>query len=124
MVMGRSSSVRRPSGRMGRVLYVKRRAGERRKRLGDLCSPQVSKRRTCRAGAALVRRGENSRNSRSRKACSILKIFPAGPAKTVDRESSNSTREPNLNRVIPADARAGTTVGKYKLHEIVGRGGM
>jgi serine/threonine-protein kinase len=26
--------------------------------------------------------------------------------------------------VIPADARAGTTVGKYKLHEIVGRGGM
>jgi serine/threonine protein kinase len=37
---------------------------------------------------------------------------------------SNSTREPNLNRVIPADARAGTTVGKYKLHEIVGRGGM
>jgi serine/threonine protein kinase len=29
-----------------------------------------------------------------------------------------------LNRVIPADARAGTTVGKYKLHEIVGRGGM
>ena len=29
-----------------------------------------------------------------------------------------------MNRVIPADARAGTTVGKYKLHEIVGRGGM
>jgi eukaryotic-like serine/threonine-protein kinase len=29
-----------------------------------------------------------------------------------------------LNRVIAADARAGTTVGKYKLHEIVGRGGM
>jgi serine/threonine-protein kinase len=29
-----------------------------------------------------------------------------------------------LNKVIPADARAGTTVGKYKLHEIVGRGGM
>src|SRR5580704_11600405 len=29
-----------------------------------------------------------------------------------------------LNRVIPADARASTTVGKYKLHEIVGRGGM
>jgi serine/threonine-protein kinase len=27
-------------------------------------------------------------------------------------------------RIIPADARAGTTVGKYKLHEIVGRGGM
>jgi len=26
--------------------------------------------------------------------------------------------------VIAADARAGTTVGKYKLHEIVGRGGM
>jgi serine/threonine protein kinase len=26
--------------------------------------------------------------------------------------------------MIPADARAGTTVGKYKLHEIVGRGGM
>jgi len=54
----------------------------------------------------------------------ILKIFPVGPAKTTTRESSNSTREPNLNRVIPADARAGTTVGKYKLHEIVGRGGM
>ncbi|HEY5089217.1 MAG TPA: serine/threonine-protein kinase [Polyangia bacterium] len=31
---------------------------------------------------------------------------------------------PAVNRVIPADARAGTTVGKYKLHEIVGRGGM
>ena len=27
-------------------------------------------------------------------------------------------------RMIPADARTGTTVGKYKLHEIVGRGGM
>ena len=26
--------------------------------------------------------------------------------------------------MIPADARAGTTVGKYKLREIVGRGGM
>jgi serine/threonine-protein kinase len=26
--------------------------------------------------------------------------------------------------MTPADARAGTTVGKYKLHEIVGRGGM
>src|SRR3982751_5134979 len=26
--------------------------------------------------------------------------------------------------MIPADARAGTTLGKYKLHEIVGRGGM
>jgi serine/threonine protein kinase len=67
---------------------------------------------------------ENSRNSLSRKACSILKTFPVGPAKTTIRERSNSTREPNLNRVIPADARAGTTVGKYKLHEIVGRGGM
>jgi eukaryotic-like serine/threonine-protein kinase len=29
-----------------------------------------------------------------------------------------------VNRAIPADARAGTTLGKYKLHEIVGRGGM
>jgi serine/threonine protein kinase len=29
-----------------------------------------------------------------------------------------------VNRTLPADARAGTTVGKYKLHEIVGRGGM
>jgi serine/threonine-protein kinase len=29
-----------------------------------------------------------------------------------------------LNKPIPADARAGTTVGKYKLREIVGRGGM
>jgi eukaryotic-like serine/threonine-protein kinase len=29
-----------------------------------------------------------------------------------------------LSKTIPADARAGTTVGKYKLHEIVGRGGM
>ena len=27
-------------------------------------------------------------------------------------------------RMIPADARTGTTVGKYRLHEIVGRGGM
>ena len=26
--------------------------------------------------------------------------------------------------MIPADARTGTTVGKYKLHEIVGRGGQ
>jgi serine/threonine protein kinase len=26
--------------------------------------------------------------------------------------------------MIPADARTGTTVGKYRLHEIVGRGGM
>ncbi len=29
-----------------------------------------------------------------------------------------------MNRVIAADARTGTTVGKYKLHEIIGRGGM
>jgi serine/threonine-protein kinase len=29
-----------------------------------------------------------------------------------------------LNKMIPADARTGTTVGKYKLREIVGRGGM
>jgi serine/threonine-protein kinase len=71
-----------------------------------------------------VRRRENPRNNRAAKACFILKIFPVGPAKTTTRDSSNSTREPNLNRVIPADARAGTTVGKYKLHEIVGRGGM
>ena len=33
-------------------------------------------------------------------------------------------REVPSARVIAADARAGTTVGKYKLHEIVGRGGM
>src|SRR5499425_1878467 len=26
--------------------------------------------------------------------------------------------------MLPADARSGTTVGKYRLHEIVGRGGM
>jgi serine/threonine-protein kinase len=47
-----------------------------------------------------------------------LEDLPAKPIR------SDPTREPNLNRVIPADARAGTTVGKYKLHEIVGRGGM
>jgi serine/threonine protein kinase len=35
-----------------------------------------------------------------------------------------SRRDPILNKMIPADARAGTTVGKYKLREIVGRGGM
>jgi len=29
-----------------------------------------------------------------------------------------------VTRTPPADARTGTTVGKYKLHEIVGRGGM
>ena len=29
-----------------------------------------------------------------------------------------------MNRLQPADSRSGTTVGKYKLHEIVGRGGM
>jgi serine/threonine-protein kinase len=29
-----------------------------------------------------------------------------------------------VNRLQPADSRSGTTVGKYKLHEIVGRGGM
>src|SRR5258708_23048795 len=28
------------------------------------------------------------------------------------------------SRFVPVDARAGTTVGKYKLHELVGRGGM
>src|ERR1700722_4267877 len=41
------------------------------------------------------------------------------PSDLPDRRVSTT-----LNRVIPADARAGTTVGKYKLHEIVGRGGM
>jgi len=30
----------------------------------------------------------------------------------------------DVNRLQPADSRSGTTVGKYKLHEIVGRGGM
>ena len=29
-----------------------------------------------------------------------------------------------MNRAVPIDTRAGTTVGKYKLHEVVGRGGM
>jgi serine/threonine protein kinase len=29
-----------------------------------------------------------------------------------------------VTRIQPADSRSGTTVGKYKLHEIVGRGGM
>ncbi len=29
-----------------------------------------------------------------------------------------------MNRLQAADSRSGTTVGKYKLHEIVGRGGM
>ena len=29
-----------------------------------------------------------------------------------------------MTRIQPADSRSGTTVGKYKLHEIVGRGGM
>ena len=37
-------------------------------------------------------------------------------------EQPHLVRNP-LTRIIPADARAGTTVGKYKLHEIVGRGG-
>lgn len=45
-----------------------------------------------------------------------------------DTRFDDSQREPSVNRVsarvIAADARAGTTVGKYKLHEIVGRGGM
>ena len=40
------------------------------------------------------------------------------------RDPSDRSVSTTLNRVIPADARAGTTVGKYKLHEIVGRGGM
>ncbi|HVR61878.1 MAG TPA: serine/threonine-protein kinase [Polyangia bacterium] len=30
----------------------------------------------------------------------------------------------HASRFVPVDARAGTTVGKYKLHELVGRGGM
>jgi len=30
----------------------------------------------------------------------------------------------HAGRPLPVDARAGTTVGKYKLHELVGRGGM
>src|SRR5499427_10710592 len=48
-----------------------------------------------------------------------------GPTQT-GRPATAAIRpaSPPLNRVIPADARAGTTVGKYKLHEIVGRGGM
>src|SRR3954463_10686589 len=133
MVIARSSSVRRPSGRMGRVLYVKSgpswqscRQSRRQDAPGNIADGVASgfQTRTCRAPAALVRRRENPRNGSCAKACFILKTFPVGPAKTTTRESSNSTREPNLNRVIPADARAGTTVGKYKLHEIVGRGGM
>src|SRR6266540_4414518 len=35
-----------------------------------------------------------------------------------------SRRVSILPKMIPADARAGTTVGKYKLREIIGRGGM
>src|SRR5262249_35749407 len=44
--------------------------------------------------------------------------YPGGPPTRLSR------RTPTLNKPIPADARAGSTVGKYKLREIVGRGGM
>jgi serine/threonine-protein kinase len=45
---------------------------------------------------------------------------------TLDRYlfSSPSPGNTEVNRLQPADSRSGTTVGKYKLHEIVGRGGM
>jgi hypothetical protein len=39
MVMGRSSSVRRPSGRIGRVLYVKRPPEARRSSVGRRVEP-------------------------------------------------------------------------------------
>jgi serine/threonine protein kinase len=51
-------------------------------------------------------------------------VCEAMPRALRDSRYLDSMREPTLNRVIAADARAGTTVGKYKLHEIVGRGGM
>ena len=41
-----------------------------------------------------------------------------------DIPSSLSRRDPNLSKTIPADARAGTTVGNYRLDKILGRGGM
>ncbi len=74
---------------------------------------------------ALVDRLKNTRNTEFGKACFKLKVpREVPPRASRDSRSSESTRVPNLNRVIAADARAGTTVGKYKLHEIVGRGGM
>ena len=44
--------------------------------------------------------------------------YPGNPPTRLSR------RTPTLSKPIPADARAGSTVGKYKLREIVGRGGM
>src|SRR5262249_4318352 len=49
----------------------------------------------------------------------LLQAFLFGPG-TSETILSRSL----VSRIVPADARAGTTVGKYKLHEIVGRGGM
>src|SRR3954462_142787 len=46
---------------------------------------------------------------------------------TLDRYlffSLASSSETPVTRIQPADSRTGTTVGKYKLHEIIGRGGM
>ena len=46
---------------------------------------------------------------------------------TLDRypiSSPSPSGNTEVNRIQPADSRSGTTVGKYKLHEIVGRGGM
>ena len=119
--MGRSSSGRRPSGRMGR-----RTIREAPPVVADV---GCTSRRTvwCPHALfwALVDRLKNTRNTEFGKACFKLKVpREVPPRASRDSRSSESTRVPNLNRVIAADARAGTTVGKYKLHEIVGRGGM
>ena len=101
MTTVRSSSGFLPSGRMGPVLYRRPLAHE---------SLHVSAPHSARESAS-----------------SIYKLgidLLHRHAYPEEYSPALSRRDPNLNKMIPADARAGTTVGKYKLREIVGRGGM
>jgi serine/threonine protein kinase len=66
------------------------------------------------------------RSSTSTYRLNVSSLESEPPAGDVINLSPDTTevRTYRVNRIIPADARTGSTVGKYKLHEIVGRGGM
>src|SRR3954453_11361073 len=104
MTIVRSSSGFLPSGRMGPVLYRRRFTHE---------STHVAAAEPSRSAAVRARINVQDGNRAIARALLTREDLPG-----------LVRRDPTLSKMIPADARAGTTLGKYKLHEIVGRGGM
>src|SRR5690349_13718746 len=104
--MGRSSSGFRPSGRMRRKIH-------------QMPYPSLRPYRRTKAHMSL---SLGAADFRARKSLGICELRRHAYLRNYSPPLVR--RDPRLSKMIPADARAGTTVGKYKLHEIVGRGGM